>query len=241
MPNRIIKESICYSEDLDKLTPFEETVFYRLMVRVDDYGRLDARPRFLKSMLFVTKQGITEKNIVDAIAKLASLGLVRCYKVDGKPFLVFPKWSSHQRIRNSIEKYPAPQLAASCESLPPESNPNPNPDPDPDPESQSNAHTREGDLDGFSGELGNTVADWLAYKAEKHQQYKPVGRKSLLAEIRHHADTYGEGAVAAIICQSMSSNYQGIVWDKLKSLPLPIKQDTLGVLDTMLSEEGRGT
>lgn len=127
MPNRIIKESICYSDDLDKLTPFEEVVFYRLLVRVDDYGRIDARPAFLKSMLFVTKQGVTEKNIKEAVSHMASIGLVRFYEVDGKSFLLFPKWSLHQRIRNSKEKYPAPrndddfiispQVAASCGEL----------------------------------------------------------------------------------------------------------------------------
>ena len=145
MPNRIIKESICYSDDIDKLTAFEETVFYRMIVRADDYGRLDARPSFLKSMLFVTKQGITEKNVQDAVLKMASVGLVRLYEVDGKPFLSFPKWDLHQRVRNSKEKYPAPpentdcgvspQLAANCGELPrvaaliqSESNPNPNPE-----------------------------------------------------------------------------------------------------------------
>lgn len=149
MPNRIIKESICYSEDIDKLSSFEETVFYRLLVRVDDYGRIDARPNFLKSMLFVTKQGITEKNVQDAVFKLASIGLVRLYEVDGKSFLLFPKWNLHQRVRNSKEKYPAPQnesdfksspqVAASRGELPPESNPNPNPNPNPNISGRVNA------------------------------------------------------------------------------------------------------
>ena len=227
MPNRIIKESICYSDDLDKLTPFEETVFYRLLVRVDDYGRIDARPGFLKSMLFVTKQGITEKNINEAVAKLASLGLVRFYEVDGKSFLTFSKWHLHQRVRNSKEKYPAPQendeennnsrqVAADCGELPPESNPYPNPNP----ESKSNnapAEARDDDLEQLGPELRTTVADWLAYKAEKRQVYKPTGRKSLITEIKNNAVTYGDAAVVEVIRQSMGSNYSGIVWDRLKN------------------------
>lgn len=108
MPNRIIKESICYSDDIDQLTPFEETVFYRLIVNVDDYGRTDGRISLLKSRLFVTKKGITEKNIEDAILKLASVGLVRRYKVSGKPFLSFPKWELHQTVRNKRSKFPEP-------------------------------------------------------------------------------------------------------------------------------------
>lgn len=144
MPNRILKESICFSDDIDRLTPFEETVFYRLMVCVDDYGRLDARPQYLKSKLFATKKGVTEKNVEDAVSKLASVGLVRFYRVDERPFLLFPKWARHQRIRNSKEKYPAPedgfgvspQPAANCGGPPPESesesNPHPNPKSNPD-------------------------------------------------------------------------------------------------------------
>ena len=108
MPNRIIKESICYSDDIDRMTAFEETVFYRLLVRVDDYGRIDARPNFLKSMLFVTKNGVSEKNVSEAVARMASLGLVRFYEVDGKPFLCLPKWHLHQRVRDSKAKYPEP-------------------------------------------------------------------------------------------------------------------------------------
>ena len=138
MPNRILKESICYSDDIDKLSPFAETVFYRLMVRCDDYGRIDARPCFLKSTLFVTKRGISEKSVEDAIEQLKSAGLVTEYTVNGKPFVYFPKWNLHQRIRNSREKYPSPEncdknaLAASCGELRQdaararaESNPNP--------------------------------------------------------------------------------------------------------------------
>ena len=32
MPNRIIKESICRSEEIDSLSWFEEVLFYRLIV-----------------------------------------------------------------------------------------------------------------------------------------------------------------------------------------------------------------
>jgi len=108
MPNRIIKESICYSEDIDKLTPFEETVFYRLMVRVDDFGRLDARKTYLKNTLFVTKRGVTEKSVSDALLKLSTIGIVQLYEVDKKPYLTLTGWDRHQTRRASTSKYPAP-------------------------------------------------------------------------------------------------------------------------------------
>jgi DnaD/phage-associated family protein len=139
LPNRILKESICYSDDIDRLTAFEETVFYRLIVNADDFGRMDGRIPLLKSMLFRTKKGITEKNVEDAISKLASVGLVQCYIVDEKPFLQFPKWELHQVVRAKKSKFPAPE--SNCKQMisndfkcfrnPIQSNPNTNPNTNP--------------------------------------------------------------------------------------------------------------
>ena len=75
----------------------------------------------------------------------------------------------------------------------------------------------EEELKNFSEELSRAVQDWLAYKEEKRQPYKPTGRKALLAEIQNNATQYGESAVITVIRESMSANYQGIVWDKLKN------------------------
>lgn len=129
MPNRILKESICYSDDIDCLTAFEETVFYRLMVRVDDFGRMDARPAFLCSQLFATRTDIAEAQLSAAINRLAEVGLIALYTVADKPYLCLVSWQKHQRLRSMREKYPAPpkeaaadgnlqQAAAGCNNLP---------------------------------------------------------------------------------------------------------------------------
>lgn len=139
MPNRVIKESIKRSPQIDALTWFEEVVFYRLLVTADDYGCMDARPVLLRNELFPTKENITKKSIEDAIQKLASVGLLVKYEVSGMPYLFFPTWEKHQRIRNQHRKFPEPpgdmdltancgQLTADCQSES-ESNPNPNPNP----------------------------------------------------------------------------------------------------------------
>ena len=64
-------------------------------------------------------------------------------------------------------------------------------------------------------QLRPAVEEWLAYKAEKRQAYKPAGRKALLSQIRNQVAKHGESAVVSVIQQSMSANYQGIVWDRL--------------------------
>jgi hypothetical protein len=106
MPNRIIKESICRSESIDQLSWFEEVFFYRLIVNCDDYGRFDARPKILKSALFPLKDGITLKQIIDALNKLSTVGMVQVYEYDQKPYLQLMTWELHQQIRAKRSKYP---------------------------------------------------------------------------------------------------------------------------------------
>lgn len=113
MPNRIIKESICASDTIDCLSWFEEVFFYRLMVNVDDYGRLDARPAILKARMFPLKTNVSEKTIAETLSKLESAGLLQTYSVNEKPFLALITWAEHQTIRNLKSKYPSPDDADS--------------------------------------------------------------------------------------------------------------------------------
>ncbi len=108
MPNRIIKESICTSEEVAALTWFEEVVFYRLIVTCDDYGRFDGRIKILKSRMFPLNPDVTETSLAKAINKLSTCGLVMQYINDGKPYLQLKTWEKHQRVRNKASKYPAP-------------------------------------------------------------------------------------------------------------------------------------
>lgn len=132
MPNRIIKESICTSDTIAELSFLEEAVFMRLIVLADDYGAFDGRPAIIKGKGFPLKD-ITAKQISDALRKLATVGMIYLYEVDGKPYLQLKTWEKHQRVRNSQHKYPTfeesdelrgelPQVAASDGLYP---NPNP--------------------------------------------------------------------------------------------------------------------
>ena len=69
---------------------------------------------------------------------------------------------------------------------------------------------------GFSPALQSALESWLRYKSEKHQSYKTEGLKALIGEIRNNAARYGEDAVIGLIGKCMSSNWQGIIWDRLK-------------------------
>ena len=162
MPNRILHESIKYCPKMEQLNWFEEVVYHRLTVTVDDYGCLDGRIVLLKNTLFPTREDISKDDIARAIEHMVALGLLRAYEAGGMPYLHFPAWEEEQRVRNKRRKFPAPpdeeeplaaedslsatdggalfagekHLTASCCQLtagcPPESNPYPNPYPNPD-------------------------------------------------------------------------------------------------------------
>lgn len=76
----------------------------------------------------------------------------------------------------------------------------------------------------FGPELQGAFADWLAYKAEKRQEYKPTGLRSLEAQVKRNAQQYGEAAVAQLIRECMACNWQGIIWDRLEKREKPKPQ-----------------
>jgi len=108
MPNRIIKESICTSDNLNELTPEEEVFFYRLLVNCDDFGRLDARPQILLAKCFPLKiHSITVEDIEQWLQALVKHDLVILYEVEGKQYLQMATWDKHQQKRAKNSKYPA--------------------------------------------------------------------------------------------------------------------------------------
>lgn len=108
MPNRIIKESIKTSAEIDALSWFEEVFFYRLLVSCDDYGRYDGNPVILKNTLFPTKENVTAAAIEGVTNRLQELGLLYCYTVCGKAILQIATWFAHQQPRAVKSKYPDP-------------------------------------------------------------------------------------------------------------------------------------
>ena len=240
MPNRIIKESIRTSRNVNTLSDFNFRVWVYLITYADDAGRGSADPELLKGMVFPRRKGITESQIQKALTELANMGMVILYEVDGEPYFYFPHWASHQRIRDCKPKFPDPpssederseticgelrQSAASCGELRQsaaiiQSNPIQS---ESESEYKSESEvippsplTDEPDLSGMGTELQENVRDWLAYKKSRKQKYEPIGLDRLLKKIRRYAQKYGDAAVCGIISDSMASNYQGITFDRL--------------------------
>ncbi len=68
----------------------------------------------------------------------------------------------------------------------------------------------------FSDIAKSKIEEWLTYKKERRENYKPTGLKSLLTQIENNISTYGEQRVIDLISECMAAGYKGIIWDKLK-------------------------
>lgn len=109
MPNRYLREDILTSEAVDVLGDSAECFYRRLMSKVDDYGRFDARPQILKANCYPLRPDLRVSDISHWLASCVSAGVVAVYQVDGKSFGVMHKLGEP---RAKASKYPPPPTDA---------------------------------------------------------------------------------------------------------------------------------
>lgn len=101
------------------------------------------------------------------------------------------------------------------------------------------APAREELVSRFGENLADAIMDWIAYKAEKRDVYKPTGLKSLLTQIENQTSAHGEQAVIDVIRLSMSNGWKGIIWDRIKSQPVDQPQSNNPFWEMLQEEEAR--
>ena len=220
MPNRIIKDSIHESEDVNKMTDFQFRLWVNLIAYVDDYGRGDARPAIIKGKCFPLRD-IPLQKIESALAELSDIGVIRLYESDGKPLLFFPKWEAHQRVRQRVSKYPAPtscgelrQSAASCGELRPESNPIQSKiESESEVESESNPKRKREDLDVLDRFcVSESVKSALTDFANMRKQMKsPMSERAMCLLINKLRElSMDEETQIAIVNQSILNGWKSV-------------------------------
>ena len=115
MPNRIIKESINESRALNDCSVFAQDLFKRLITYADDNGRFNADTQIMLARLYPRDLDIvTQGDIVNGLIELCGIGKIQFYTSSFSNrgakdvYGVFPNWNTHQRVRDSKEKHPAP-------------------------------------------------------------------------------------------------------------------------------------
>lgn len=118
MPNRIIKETIRTSKDVNNLSDFLFRLWAYLITYVDDFGRGSADPELLKGIVFPRRK-VSETQIHTAMNELQNRGMIVLYSVNGEPYFYFPTWDKHQSVRAKKSKFPAPLQSSeiTCKQL----------------------------------------------------------------------------------------------------------------------------
>lgn len=111
IPNRFIKESICTSENINSLSAEAEVLFYRLIVKADDFGCYYGNIKIIKSTCYPLRaDAIKDKQIIEWLNELIKAGLVILYTADdGKQYVKLTKWEKHQQTRAVKPRFPLPQ------------------------------------------------------------------------------------------------------------------------------------
>ena len=68
----------------------------------------------------------------------------------------------------------------------------------------------------FSESMSQAIGQWLAYKRERKETYKPTGLNMLLTMISTKTTMYPESEIIALMDESMANGWQGIAWDRLR-------------------------
>lgn len=110
MPSRVIRDDIRVSEGLSRVSMQAELAFDRLLIAVDEFGRLDARQRILKAELFACRDEVSGEDCMRWIAELEAEDAVRIYPGEKYPVLQVTNCERYRAKRNrrSESKLPAP-------------------------------------------------------------------------------------------------------------------------------------
>lgn len=107
MPNRLLRDTT-YSEKIDGLSCQAERFFYRLIMKVDDFGCFSADPRLLKSACFplIVDNRVTVDQITAWIQELTVATIIISYEHVGKPYLQILDFG--QKLDRMVSRHPTP-------------------------------------------------------------------------------------------------------------------------------------
>lgn len=86
----------------------------------------------------------------------------------------------------------------------------------------------------FTVDMQNKILEWLTYKQERKETYKPTGFKNFLSEVENKLKIYNESDVIKLFSECMANGWKGIIWDKLKNQ----KQSSNPFLDMLEGKNG---
>ena len=94
---------------------------------------------------------------------------------------------------------------------------------------------------GISEPLQDKVREWLQYKKERRESYRPTGMRSLITQVAKAEQSHGTLAVMEQIETAMSSGWKGMGLDRMRASPgLTVREPTGAELAMQMAMEARG-
>ncbi|MDD5700357.1 MAG: hypothetical protein PHH00_04215 [Candidatus Nanoarchaeia archaeon] len=112
----MIDESICIDKRLNSVSEGAENLFYRLLSKTDDAGRVFADSFLIKGQLY-PRRDISVQVIEERLKELHEAkedkgkGLIVLYEAKNERYCYFPNFTKHQTLRQDIKakiSYPQP-------------------------------------------------------------------------------------------------------------------------------------
>lgn len=101
MTFRTLVKRLCTSEQFNRLSWFDEVLYYRLIAFCDNNGCIDGRASEIRSLVFPLTDSLTATAIEAAIGRLANVGLIVLQENEnGRPTLRLEPLNSRERRPN---------------------------------------------------------------------------------------------------------------------------------------------
>lgn len=97
---RMINPDFWVDERIGALSRDARLLFIGMWNFADDEGRMPASPARLKAEVFPYDEDLTPHEVGNLLNELASVGLIKCYVVDGRQLLWIPNFLKHQKINH---------------------------------------------------------------------------------------------------------------------------------------------
>ena len=217
---RNIKPGFFKNADLADKGPLAQLLFAGLWVIADRDGRLKDDPRWIRveCLPYYAVSDEEVENLLSALAGGDDPFIFR-YEADGRRWLQVVKWQEHQsphpketeskipcmsqawvKHESSMDEFSKKPIHASVEEC--------------KEEECKEEETKNQESDGLviePAELRKAVDDWLAYKRERREAYKPQARKAFFSRVANLAVEHGARAVIDAMQRAMGNGWKG--WD----------------------------
>ena len=89
----------------------------------------------------------------------------------------------------------------------------------------------------LSEPMKEKLREWIRYKTERREPYKPTGLQTLITRIARAEQARGTTAVMKLIDDSMSNGWKGIIWERLENRQQPTRAAPLRGFDALIAME----